>query len=71
MKTHSREKRNLKLGTHLRHKRRSGIKTKRAKTFKSEEKAIEYCKMKDIKDYELVNLKSEDSKEKKIKIIKK
>lgn len=68
MKVYSRIKRKLGKGTHLRHKKRNKIHF-RLKTFKSEEMAKDYAEKKGIKDYELVNLRSEDSRRKKIKII--
>lgn len=42
---------------------------KRPKTFKTEETAREWAKANDISDYELKNMKSEESSIKKIKII--
>lgn len=41
----------------------------RPKSFKSEDVAKTWAEKNNIKDYKLVNLKSEDSKKKKIKII--
>lgn len=70
MKIHNRVKRNLRLSAHLKHTRRDKG-SYGPKTFKSEEKAIDYAKRMGIENYELVNLKSENSKVKKIKIVKK
>jgi len=42
---------------------------KRPKTFKTEESAKAYAEKHKIKDYKLVNLKSSESKDKKLKIV--
>lgn len=44
-------------------------KVKRPKTFKSEESAKAYAEKNKIKDYKLINLRSSDSKDKKLKIV--
>jgi hypothetical protein len=42
---------------------------KRPKTFKTEEAAKAYAEKKGIKDYNIVNLKSKESKVKKLKVV--
>ncbi len=44
-------------------------KVKRPKTFKTEESAKKYAEKHKIKDYKLVNLRSAESEDKKLKII--
>ncbi len=60
---------------HTRQKRRLQIvgrdRKKRPKTFKSEQAANEYAKKHDIKSYILENLKSPESRRKKIRIVMK
>lgn len=70
-KIHTRTKRKYSLSTKFGHKRFfSNIKPKnRPKTFKSEEKAKEWAEKQGLKDYKLLNLKSEESSKKKIKVI--
>ncbi len=41
----------------------------RPKTFKTEEAAKKYAETKGLKEYKLVNMKSPESKDKKIKIV--
>lgn len=57
---------------HTREKRRLQVfgreRKKRQKTFKSEEAAAEYTKKRGIKSYVLENLKSQESKTKKIRV---
>ncbi|MBR9692172.1 hypothetical protein GOV06_05305 [Candidatus Woesearchaeota archaeon] len=52
---------------------RTAVRRERArpKTFKTEEAAKVYAEKKGIKDYKLVNLKSPESKIKKIKVVAK
>lgn len=67
VKIHTRRKRRLGISTH-----KSGVvKTRisRPKTFKTEESAKKYAESNGIKKYELVNIKGEFSKVKKIKIV--
>lgn len=69
-KMHTRIKRKLNITT----SRRGGRireKKKRPKTFKTEAAAKAYAEKHKIKDYKLVNLKSSEAKQKKIKIVKK
>ena len=66
-KIHTRVKRKFKLPTH-----KTGKVTKRKKrlkTFKSEESAKKWAESTGINDYELVNIRSEFSKDKKIRVI--
>ncbi|MBU2634210.1 MAG: hypothetical protein KJ674_03110 [Nanoarchaeota archaeon] len=70
MKVHTRAKRNLGMNSHFKHTKK--VKTSvGAKTFKNEESAKKYAEKMGIKDYDLVNLKSEENKIKKLKIVKK
>ena len=66
-KIHTREKRKLKQGTHKAGK--IVKRKKRAKTFKSEESAKKWAESEGLKDYKLVNIRSEFSKDKKIKVV--
>lgn len=70
-KIHTRTKRRHGLSTHTRHRYFfSNIPPKnRPKTFKSEEKAKEWAEKQGFKGYKLVNLKSEESSKKKIKVV--
>ena len=70
MKVHTRAKRKLGKNSHFSHtkKVKSSV---GAKTFKNEESAKKYAEKKGVKDYELVNLKSEENKRKKLKIVRK
>lgn len=63
VKLHTRQKRKLRMKVN---KGRERI--KRPKTFKTEEAAKKYAEAKGIKNYQLVNLKSTASKQKKIRI---
>ena len=69
-KIHTRTKRKYNVA----HNKR-GVQTKkrkkRPKTFKSEESAKKWAENNKIKDYELINLKSSESKTKKIRVIPK
>lgn len=62
-KLHTRQKRKLRMKVNKERNRK-----KRAKTFKTEEAAKKYAEAKGIKNYQLVNLKSTASKQKKIRI---
>lgn len=68
-KIHTRIKRMMKCGTHLRGNKIHMTKKCGAKTFDSEEKAKKWAEFKGIKEYSLVNLKNEASSRKKIKVI--
>jgi len=69
-KMHTRIKRKLNITSSMRGGK-VRVKKVRPKTFKSEEAAKKYAEKHKIKDYRLVNLKSSEAKEKKIKIVKK
>ena len=69
-KMHTRIKRKLNITSH--HKGgKIREKKKRPKTFKTEQAAKAYAEKHKIKDYKLINLKSEEAKVKKLKIVKK
>lgn len=67
-KLHTRLKRKFNLSKHHSHKLKARTK-KRPKTFKTEEAAKKWAEKNNIKNYELINLKSPESKSKKIKLI--
>ncbi len=68
VKVHTRAKRKYGIA-HSRSKIPTGIKKKGAKTFKTEEAAKKYAETKKIQNYSLINLKSSESKTKKVKIV--
>jgi len=68
VKVHTRTKRKYNIA-HSRSKLPSGKKKKGAKTFKSEEAAKKYAEVNKILKYSLVNMKSPESKTKKVKIV--
>lgn len=67
-KVHTRTKRKYGIA-HSSSKIPSGKKKKGAKTFKSEELAKKYAETNKILKYTLVNMKSSESKTKKVKIV--
>ena len=62
-KLHTRQDRKTRM-----HTNRDRCRSKRPKTFKTEEAAKKYAETNKIENYTLVNLKSTDSKQKKIRI---
>lgn len=68
-KIHTRLKRKYRISRFHRHKIKERI--NKPKAFKTEESARIWAEKNKIKDYELINIKGQDSKSKKIKIVKK
>jgi len=69
VKIHSRIKRKLKISTHNNTRLKRYEKKKRPKSFKTEELAQLWAAKNKIENFELVNLRNERSKSKKIRII--
>jgi len=68
-KVHSRIKRKLGISTHKGTHLKQYKKKKRSKSFKTEELAKRWAAKNNIKNFELINLRNELSKSKKIKVI--